>query len=269
VIVVAEELPPEALDPFRRLGYPVAYDPSLAGDRPGLLARAGEAVALVVRNRVRVDAQLLEAAPRLRVVGRLGVGLDNVDLAAARRAGVPVVTAGDANAVAVAEYVFAALLHFARRLADADASVRSGRWDRLAWGGWELAGKTLGIVGLGRIGRRVAARARAFELTCLAFDPLLPPDDPAPAQLGVRRVELDELLSSSDFVTLHAPGGEGTRRLIGAPGARWWTRPPWPKPWPRAAWAGRPWTPGPWSPPPWATPSWPCPGSSTPPTWRA
>lgn len=216
MIVVAEELPLENLAHFQRLGHPVAYEPALARDRPGLLARAGEATALVVRNAVRVDAELFAAAPRLRVVGRLGVGLDNVDLAAAREAGVPVVTAGDANAVAVAEYVFAALLHFARRLAGADASVRAGRWDRMAWGGWELAGKALGIVGLGRIGRRVAARARAFEMACLAFDPLLPPDDPVPGQLGVRRVDLDELLASSDFVTLHAPGGAGTRHLIGA-----------------------------------------------------
>jgi D-3-phosphoglycerate dehydrogenase len=216
VVLIAEALPEEDLGLFSTAGLDAAYRPELEARREALLDALGGAAALVVRNRVRVDGALLDAGPGLRVVGRLGVGLDNIDLDAARRRGVAVVHAGDANATAVAEYVFAALLHFSRRLAGADGDVRAGRWSRLEWGGRELAGRTLGLVGCGRIGRRVARRAQAFEMRVLVADPALAAGDPELAALGARVASLDEVLENCDFLSLHVPLTPATRRLIGA-----------------------------------------------------
>lgn len=172
--------------------------------------------ALIVRNQTRVDRALLGAAPGLRVVGRLGVGLDNIDLAAARERGLPVVFARAANAVSVAEYVCAAMLAPARRLIEAGADVRAGGWDRQRFTGTELWGKTLGIVGLGDIGARLARRAGAFGMRLLATDPLVTAVSFAPAELGVGLVDLDTLLAESDFVSLHVPLVPATQGLIDA-----------------------------------------------------
>lgn len=168
----------------------------------GLLAGAA---ALIVRNQTRVDAALLDAGPRLKVVGRLGVGLDNIDLAAAKARGVQVVFGRSANAIAVAEYVFAALFAVARRIAEASASTRAGGWDRKGFTGGELYGKTLGIVGLGDIGSRLALRARAFGMRVVASDPVITPSAFVPAELGVALLELDALLAEADYVSLHLP----------------------------------------------------------------
>ncbi len=215
MIVVAELIWPEGLQVLGRAGA-VRYDPELHRRAGELAAALAGAEALVVRNRTRVTADLLALAPRLRVVGRLGAGLDNVDVAACRRRGVEVVYAPAANAVSVAEMTLALLLALARRLPQADAHVRAGGWDRQAFAGTELAGKVLGILGFGRIGRLVAERARPFGLTLLTAHPRLAPEHPDLARLGVRLVTLDHLLAQSDFLVVLLPLNATTRGFLDA-----------------------------------------------------
>lgn len=193
--------------------------------RAELMEALAAADGLVVRSGTRVDRELLEAAPGLRVVGRAGVGVDNIDLEEASRLGVLVVNTPFANSVSAAEHAFALMLSQARNIPAADASLRSGAWDRAAFKGVELAGKTLGLVGLGRIGALVAARALAFDMTVLAYDPYITADQAADA--GAELTALDDLLSRSDFISLHLPRTPETENLLDAaafaktkPGAR-------------------------------------------------
>ena len=216
MIVVTEMLAPPGPELLEASGRPVKLDPTLWRDPARLHLLLGEAEALIVRNQTRVTAELLDAAPRLRVVGRLGAGLDNIDLEAARARGITVTSARNANAIAVAEYVLAAMLHIARNLAAADASVHAGKWDRVQFGGTELWGRTLGLVGVGEIGRRVAKRAQSFGMTVIGYDPLVGPYDFAPAEQEITLVPLDELLARADVVSLHVPLLPATRHLINA-----------------------------------------------------
>ena len=212
-VVVCELVWPEGLEELRRLGE-VVYDPGLWQRPRDLCALARGAEALIVRNQTRVDGRLLDFADGLRVIGRIGVGLDNIDLEAAGRRGVKVVYARNANATSVAEYVMAALLRACRELDAATSSVRSGGWDRARFTGAELCGKTLGLVGLGEISRRVARRAGAFGMRLLGHDPFVGPYDFPVAELGVEPVGLGELLERSDFVSLHLPLTPKTRHLL-------------------------------------------------------
>jgi D-3-phosphoglycerate dehydrogenase / 2-oxoglutarate reductase len=179
-----------------------------------LLPLVAEIEAWIVRGGTKVTRRLLEAAPRLRWVARAGAGLDNIDVAAATERGVGVLNVPGANAVAVAELTFGLLLSLLRRIPAADASVRRGEWDKSRFMGRELRGKTLGIVGLGKIGSAVAQRARAFEMTCVGHDPLVP-DDKLRA-MDVEPLALDDLLDRSDVVTLHVPLSPETKGMIGA-----------------------------------------------------
>jgi len=209
-VLVAEPLAEEGLAPLRERHQ---VDVRLDLSRDQLLEILPDYEALLVRSQVRVDAEALEAGGRLLVVGRAGVGTDNIDLAAATRAGVTVVNAPTANTIAAAEHTLALLYALARRVPAADASVRRGEWKRGAFMGQELRGRTLGIVGLGRIGLSVADRARAMEMELLGHDPFV--TEEAAAQHGVRLVSLDELLARADAVTLHVPLSHATRGLIG------------------------------------------------------
>ncbi|MCG8350277.1 MAG: hydroxyacid dehydrogenase [Chloroflexales bacterium] len=179
-----------------------------------LQVQLADAAALIVRNQTQVTSELLAAAPRLQIVGRLGVGLDNIDVAAARERGVQVVFVRSSNAIAVAEYVFAAMFAAARRLAEATADVQAGHWNRKLFTGGELYGKTLGIVGLGDIGGRLARRAQAFGMQILAADPLVNTSSLVVAEFGVELVNLVTLLARSDFVSLHLPLTPATKHLI-------------------------------------------------------
>lgn len=203
-----------AVDGLKR-GFQVLYDPGLV-DRPDALQAAlGEARALIVRNRTRVTAPLLTAAPRLEVVGRLGVGLDNIDMAACRSRGLQVFPATGANDQAVAEYVIAATLMLLRGAYHAQDRMLAGEWPRQALMGREIAGKTLGLVGFGGIGRLVATQARALGMKVAACDPFLAASDPA--WQGISRHEaLPSLLAACDALSLHVPLTDGTRNLIDA-----------------------------------------------------
>ena len=170
--------------------------------------------AWIVRGATKVTRRLIEGAPRLRWVARAGAGLDNIDVVAAKERGIAVLNVPGANAVAVAELVFGLLLGLLRKIPAADASLRRGEWEKSRFQGRELRGKTLGIVGLGKIGRAVAKRAQAFEMTCVGHDPLVPEADAR--ALGVEPLSLDTLLVRADIVTLHAPMMAETKGLFGA-----------------------------------------------------
>jgi D-3-phosphoglycerate dehydrogenase len=170
--------------------------------------------ALVVRSETRVTAEVIEAGARLQVVGRAGVGIDNIDVAAATRRGIVVVNAPTGNNVAAAEHTIAMMLAMARQIPQAYTSLRKGEWKRSRFMGVELRGKTLGVVGLGRIGTEVARRAQGLEMRVIAFDPYLSVEHAE--KLGVEAMGLDELLQRADFVTLHVPLTAQTTGLIGA-----------------------------------------------------
>ena len=215
-IVITEFMDEPAVDSLRA-DFDVRYDPDLHGDAAAIAGLLRPARALIVRNRTRVDGALLAAGPRLVAVGRLGVGLDNIDLQACAERGVSVHPATGANVVAVAEYVIAATLLMLRGAYHSTARVLAGEWPRNALVGREASGKTLGIVGFGAIGRAVAQRAAALGIDIAAFDPVLPPGDPAWLTSGVRRFgDLRAMLGTCDVLTLHVPLTDDTRHLIGA-----------------------------------------------------
>ena len=213
-IVVTEFMDERAVDNLRAK-HEVIYDPKLVDARAELLALVGDVDALIVRNRTQVNAEVLEHAPRVRVLGRLGVGLDNLDMAVCASRGIEVIPATGANADAVAEYVLLAAGLLLRGAFFVSADTGAGRWPRGRLSeGCELGGRTLGIVGFGSIGQVVAAKARAFGLNLVACDPQLPVDAPAWKALGVRRRSVDELLAESDIVTLHMPLVVDTRGFM-------------------------------------------------------
>lgn len=199
-------------------GFDVLYDATLV-DRPDNLARAvADARAIIVRNRTQVRGALLAAAGKLEVVGRLGVGLDNIDVEACRARGVAVYPATGANDVSVAEYVIASALLLLRGAYGATADVVAGTWPRNRLMGREIAGKRLGLVGFGSIAKETARRAAALGMSVCAHDPFVPPDDPSWRQPWgeVERVALDRLLADADVISLHVPLTDGTRNLIAA-----------------------------------------------------
>jgi D-3-phosphoglycerate dehydrogenase len=223
-VLISDELSPRALERF-------AAEPGVRADnRPGLPAAQlleviGGYEALVVRSATKVTAAVIEAGSRLQVIGRAGTGVDNVDVDTATRRGVVVMNVPGGNTISAAEHTMALLLSLARGVPAADRSMQAGRWERGRFTGSELAGKTLGVVGLGRIGREVATRAVSFDMEVIAHDPFVSADDAHRATVPL--LPLAELLRRSDFITLHTPLSEATRHMIGAaeiaamrPGAR-------------------------------------------------
>jgi D-3-phosphoglycerate dehydrogenase len=208
-ILIADQLDPAGLGLLAQSGAEIVQ--LAAADRGRLAEILPGFDALVVRSATRVTAELLQAGKRLKVVGRAGIGVDNVDVAAATELGILVVNAPTANLLSATEHTFALLLAVARRVPEADASTKAGGWDRKLTG-VELQGKTLGVIGFGRIGQRVAARAQGFEMQVIAHDPYLDPG--AARRLEVEMLPLEELLRRADVVTLHTPLTEQTRNLL-------------------------------------------------------
>ena len=211
VVLIAEELSPATLE---ALGPDFEVRRCDGADRGQLLAAIADVDAILVRSATRVDAEALAAARRLRVVARAGVGLDNVDVKAATQAGVMVVNAPTSNITSAAELTVALMLAAARHISPAHAALRQGQWKRSQFAGIELFEKTLGIVGLGRIGVLVAQRLSAFGMNVIAYDPYVQAG--RAAQLGVRMVPLEELLENADFISVHLPKTAETTGLIGA-----------------------------------------------------
>lgn len=218
LIVVSEFMNEDALAPLYS-EHEVVFAPTLVDKREDLLAQLETAEAIIVRNRTQVDEELLAAAPRLRVVGRLGVGLDNIDMDACARRSVVVHPATGANARAVAEYVIAAVLMLFRGAYQSQQRMVEGQWPRADLQGRETSGKTLGLVGLGAIARMVAQRATALGMDVAAFDPFVPADDPAWAKVD-RIEQLSDLLANADAISLHVPLTDSTRHLLNADSLR-------------------------------------------------
>jgi D-3-phosphoglycerate dehydrogenase len=223
-VLICDKLEPSGLDLLNQAGLEVDNRPGLKGDDLQAALRAADGC--IVRSGTRITAELLAEPGKLRAIARAGVGVDNIDVAAATRRGIVVMNTPGGNTVSTAEHAVALLTALARHLPAADASMRAGKWERGKFVGTQLAGKTLGIVGVGRIGREVARRAVAMNMRVLGLDPFLTPE--RAAEIGVEKVDdLDAILPRCDFLTVHAPGGPETKGLIGPsqiaklkPGAR-------------------------------------------------
>ena len=211
-VLVTDSLQEIGVETLRGEGLLVDVVPTLGPEE--LARRIGPFHGLVVRSASRVTAAVIEAASALRVIGRAGAGLENVDIDAAGRRGIVCMNVPDGNTIAAAEHTMALLLAVARKIPQAHAHLRGGKWEREPFLGVEVYGKTLGIVGLGRIGTEVARRAQGFQMSVVAYDPYL--DTGVAERLGVERVDLDALLRRSDFLSVHVPLTKETRGLIGA-----------------------------------------------------
>ncbi|MGA0877783.1 MAG: phosphoglycerate dehydrogenase [Ilumatobacteraceae bacterium] len=210
-ILVSEEIAEGGLAVLRAAGHQVEVRLDLTAET--LVPALSGVQALIIRSATRVTADVLAAAKDLVVVGRAGIGLDNVDVEAATARGVMVVNAPQSNIVSAAEHTMALLLACARNVPQAHAALKAGRWERSRWEGVELADKTLGIIGLGRIGKLVAQRAQAFGMRLVAYDPYV--SDDRARQMGVEIMDLGEVVSQSDFITVHLPKTKETKGIIG------------------------------------------------------
>lgn len=208
-ILISDSLDPSGLSLFKEAGVEVHQ--LTAEERPRLPEILADYEALVVRSSTQVTADLMKAGKKLKVVGRAGIGVDNVDVAAATELGILVVNAPTANLMSATEHTFALLLSLARRVPEADASMKAGEWNRKLTG-VELQGKTLGVIGFGRIGQRVADRARGFEMKVVAYDPFL--DATVARKLDVELLPLDDLLARADVITFHTPLTKESRNLL-------------------------------------------------------
>lgn len=209
-VLIADKMSPRAAEIFRERGIEVDEKPGLS--KEDLVAIIGDYDGLAVRSSTKVTAKLLEAAHHLKVIGRAGIGIDNIDLTAATSHGVVVMNTPFGNSITTAEHAIAMLFALARQIPSANASTQAGKWEKSRFMGVELSGKTLGIIGCGNIGSIVADRAQGLKMRVLAFDPFLTVE--RAAEIGVTKVELDELFARSDFISLHTPLTDKTRHII-------------------------------------------------------
>ena len=209
-VLIADELSPAAVAVLEDRGILVDVRPGLA--EADLAAVVGDYDGLAVRSATKVTARVLDAAGNLKVIGRAGIGVDNIDLAAATGRGVVVMNTPFGNSVTTAEHALALMLALARRVPAADRSTRAGKWEKSRFVGTELAGKVLGLIGCGNIGAIVADRAQGLKMRVIAYDPYLAPE--RALDLGVERVSFDDLLARADLISLHAPLTESTRNML-------------------------------------------------------
>ncbi|HEU4403021.1 MAG TPA: phosphoglycerate dehydrogenase [Candidatus Polarisedimenticolia bacterium] len=211
-VLIADTVSATCADVLRRAGLEADLRPGIGRD--DLLRAVSDVEGIVVRSDTRITEEVMAAAPRLRVVGRAGAGVDNIDVPAATRRGIVVMNAPGENTISAAEHTLSMILALVRQIPRADRSMRAGRWERGKFLGVELFGKTLGVLGLGKVGREVAARARAFGMDVIGYDPVL--SEEVATRLGVALVPVDVLYERSDIITLHLPLTPETRHLVGA-----------------------------------------------------
>lgn len=214
MILITEFMDGLAVDDLKAV-HPTTYDPGLADSQDKLPSMMAGVQALIVRNRTQVTKELLDAAPDLKVVGRLGVGLDNIDLDACRKNGVEVIPATGANTLSVAEYVVTNALILLRTAYHSKHSMMAGKWPRADCSGREVSGRVLGLIGFGAIAQETARLARCLGMEIVAYDPMLPPESPAWNEAS--SLSLDDLLKSADVISLHVPLTPDTRHIIDGP----------------------------------------------------
>ncbi len=213
-VLVSDKLSETAVQIFRDRGVEVDYLPDLGKDKDALLAKIGEYDGLAIRSATKVSPKILEAATKLKVIGRAGIGVDNVDIPAASQRGIVVMNTPFGNAITTAEHALSMMMALARQIPEASASTLAGKWEKNRFMGVELFNKTLGVIGCGNIGSIVADRALGLKMKVVAYDPFLSPE--RALEIGVEKVELLELITRADFITLHTPLTDKTRNIIGA-----------------------------------------------------
>jgi D-3-phosphoglycerate dehydrogenase len=213
-VLVSDKLSETAVQIFRDRGVEVDYLPDLGKDKEALLAAIPNYDGLAIRSASKVTPKIIAAATRLKVIGRAGIGVDNVDIPAATQRGIVVMNTPFGNAITTAEHAIAMMMALARQIPEANASTHSGKWEKNRFMGVELFNKTLGVIGCGNIGAIVADRALGLRMKVIAFDPFLSPE--RAIEIGVEKVELDDIFRRSDFITLHTPLTEKTRNIIDA-----------------------------------------------------
>ncbi|PRD44080.1 phosphoglycerate dehydrogenase [Phyllobacterium phragmitis] len=213
-VLVSDKLSPTAVQIFKDRGVEVDYLPDLGKDKDRLLEVIDQYDGLAIRSATKVTEKLIAAATKLKVIGRAGIGVDNVDIPAASRRGIIVMNTPFGNSITTAEHAIALMFAVARQMPEADVSTRAGKWEKNRFMGVEITGKTLGVIGCGNIGSIVATRGVGLKMHVVAFDPFL--SEARAQEIGVEKVELDELFARADFITLHTPLTDKTRNIINA-----------------------------------------------------
>jgi D-3-phosphoglycerate dehydrogenase len=213
-VLISDALSPAAVAIFKERGVEVDFQPALGKDKDKLAAIIGDYDGLAIRSATKVTAKILENAKNLRVIGRAGIGVDNVDIPAATARGIIVMNTPFGNSITTAEHAIAMMFALAREIPAADASTQAGKWEKNRFMGVEITGKTLGIIGCGNIGAIVAERAIGLKMRVVAFDPFLSPE--RAKHLGVEKVDLEDLLARADFITLHTPMTAQTKNILSA-----------------------------------------------------
>ena len=211
-VLVSDKLSETAVQIFRDRGIEVDFEPGLGKDKDALLAKIGEYDGLAIRSATKVTEKILEAATNLKVIGRAGIGTDNIDKPAASKKGVIVMNTPFGNMITTAEHAIAMMFAVARQIPEASASTHAGKWEKSKFMGVELTGKTLGVIGAGNIGGIVCDRARGLKMKVVAYDPFL--SEEKADKMGVEKVELEDLLKRADFITLHVPLTDQTRNIL-------------------------------------------------------
>src|SRR6187399_2544704 len=208
-VLISDALSPAAVQIFKDRGIEVDFQPKLGADKDKLAEIVGKYDGLAIRSATKVTPKILEKAAHLKVIGRAGIGVDNVDIPAATAKGIIVMNTPFGNSITTAEHAITLMLALAREIPQADASTQAGKWEKNRFMGVEITAKTLGIIGCGNIGSIVADRAQGLKMKVIAYDPFLSPE--RATNLGVEKVELDDLLRRAEFITLHTPLTDRTR----------------------------------------------------------
>src|SRR5215467_6318817 len=213
-VLISDALSPAAVQIFKDRGVTVDFQPKLGADKDKLAELVGEFDGLAIRSATKVTPKILERAKNLKVIGRAGIGVDNVDIPAATAKGIIVMNTPFGNSITTAEHAITLMLALARQIPQADASTQAGKWEKNRFMGVEITSKTLGVIGCGNVGSIVANRALGLKMKVIAYDPFLSPE--RAAELGVDKVDLAELVRRADFITLHTPLTEKTRNIFNA-----------------------------------------------------
>src|SRR5579872_4834053 len=213
-VLISDALSPAAVQIFKDRGIMVDFQPALGKDKEKLAALIGDFDGLAIRSATKVSPKILDRAKKLKVIGRAGIGVDNVDVPAATARGIIVMNTPFGNSITTAEHTISLMLALARQIPEADTSTRAGKWEKNRFMGVEIFGKTLGVIGCGNIGSIVADRAIGLKMKVIAYDPFLSPE--RARDIGVEKVELAELLKRADFITLHTPLTDKTKNIIDA-----------------------------------------------------